>query len=243
MEPQNKSILPERPEPTWEVEEIVSPIKPKQPVGLGRVLAFVAVIFVLAASLYNLAGCYHWLEQVEKKTTPVPAETSKLVTVHGEPLPSVTVTDALPIPRISSMHTDVPSGSKDKSAAKPPANNPQFLKSYDNVLYGFTVTLVSGLHAITSEQNSTTIIEYLTQANQLVLKVVITGTYGQTLADVGRSLALSPEVGNLGYKQINGLDFLSYYVDHREVYAVVHNNFTYYLTDYKGKAINTFVLR
>ena len=244
MNEPNKSVMPERPEPTWEIEEIVSPVQPKKPAKPAKWLFLVVCLLIITAGAYGAKKYYnqHHLDKTPAVSVQEHPETPEPVIVTEKPLPSVVVTDSLPTPRISSTYTDVPSTSAG-SVMGHTSTSAQVYKNYSNPTYGFTVRLQDGLHAITREQGSTAIVEYLDKQNSLAFRADIIGTFGQTLGDVKESLLLSPEISSIDYKTVNGQELLSYNVDKIEAFAIVKNNFIYYLTDYTGNALDTFVLR
>lgn len=244
MGEQNKSVLPERAEPTWEIEEIVSPVQPEKPSKVPKLVTFTTILIVVIVSFYSANRHYDWFGQDMLQDAPMQdrTETPRPIVVTEGPLPSVVVTESIPTPRISSISTDTPSANTQSSVTTITTKITAF-RNYVDSTYGFTVQLENGLHTVTKMQNDSVVMEFLTKQNNLVFQVHIIGAFGQTLQNIKNSLLLSPEIEYVSYQFINGRELLSYQFGNVKAYAIVQNNFVYYITDYTANAISTFVLR
>ncbi len=243
MDDLNKPYIPQQPEPNWEIEEIVSPVQPKKPSNRPKQLvAFVLVVFLLVG-IYGASQRYQWFRKVVVPDK-LSDEYSKLINpkvVVQKPLPSVIVTDSVPTPRISSVTTNVPSQSITPSPE--PIIVPNNIVDYINPKYNYTVKLVPGLRSSTVEKDGMIVVNYLDDRSTLVFQVIIGGALEGNLDSIKNTLKLSPDIRNIESVLINGHMFLNYNIGNAVGFVTSFNNYTYYATDYSGKALNTFVLR
>lgn len=245
-----RNLVPPQENPgNMPIEEIVSPVQPRRDSGTRSSLMTVSILLVATFALgYVVYG--HWPQLgtgIKVAKAPVEPQLSSPVAVA----PSVAPSPAEPAPRISSTNTETPSVVTEpaKPVATKPAPTPTVLGTSAVVasrIYtddsGFSVTLPAHTK-VHSGQDGNRVIEFRSGTKALLARVEVADLLLDDPSDLGKQLALSPNITKLENTTYQGYWAYKYMLDGTPALAVVRGNRVYYVIDYSAQLLSTFALK
>lgn len=247
-----RNLVPPQENPgNMPIEEIVSPVQPRRDSGTRSSLMTVSILLVATFALgYVVYG--HWPQLgtgIKVAKAPVEPQLSSPVAVA----PSITSSPAEPAPRTSSTSTETPNVATEpaKPVAVKPAPTPAPVvlgasTATTSRVYsddsGFSITLPART-TVNAGMQENRVIEFHSSTNALLARVEVTDLLLDDPSDLGKQLALSPNITKLENTTYQGYWAYKYMLDGAPALAVVRGNRVYYITDYSSKLLSSFVLK
>lgn len=247
-----RNLVPPQENPgNMSIEEIVSPVQPSKDSGVRSSIVTVCILLVATFALgYVVYG--HWPQLgtgIKVAKAPVEPQLSSPVAVAPSIAPSATE----PAPRTSSTSTETPNVVTEPAkpvATKPaPTPAPTVLGATTTIasrVYtdasGFSITLPART-TVNSGAEGNRVVEFRSSANALLARVEVADLLLDDPSDLGKQLALSPNITKLENTTFQGYFAYRYMLDGAPALAVVRGNRVYYITDYSARLLSTFGLK